>query len=85
MLSNRFVEIHLYGQSSRKYNLNDGLPQGSVLAPLLFNTDISDLPTTISRKFIYADDTALVCQNTNFQWSKDDFSSELGKKNTYQK
>jgi len=34
--------------------------RGSVLAPLLFNIYISDLPTTISRKYAYADDLAIM-------------------------
>lgn len=39
--------------------LNNGLPQGSVLAPLLFNLYVHDMPKTKSYKFQYADDTAL--------------------------
>ena len=45
---------------SRLRRLKHGVPQGSVLAPLLFNTYISDLPTTVSRKYAYADDLAII-------------------------
>ena len=46
------------GQRCRLRRLKNGVPQGSVLAPLLFNTYVSNLPTTISRKYAYADDLA---------------------------
>jgi len=48
------------GQKSRLRLLKNGVPQGSVLAPLLFNTYTSGLPTTISRKYAYADDLAII-------------------------
>jgi len=41
---------------SRLRRFRNGVPQESVLAPLLFNIYISDLPTTVSRKYAYADD-----------------------------
>jgi len=42
------------------YNTKNDAQQGSVLALLLFNTYISDLLTTISRKYAYADDLAIM-------------------------
>ena len=46
--------------------MNNGLPQGSVLVPVLFNIYTSDMNTTIVLKFIYADDTVLVTQAKSF-------------------
>jgi len=46
-------------QRSRLRCLKNGVPQGSVLVPLLFNIYTSDLPATISRKYAYADDLAI--------------------------
>jgi len=43
------------GNRSRLRRLKNGVPQGSVLAPLLFNIYISYLPTTVSRNHSYAD------------------------------
>ena len=36
------------------------MPQDSILAPLFFNIYISDLPTTLSGKYAYADDLAIM-------------------------
>ena len=51
---------------SRLRRLRNGLPQGSDLAPLLFNIYTYDLPTTISQKYAYADDLALM--HTSKDW-----------------
>ena len=57
MLSNRMFQVAFGEKKSRWRTLDNGLPQGSVLAPALFNLYTHDLPKTISQKFLYADDT----------------------------
>jgi len=55
------------GKRSRLRRLKNGVPQGSVLALLLFNICISDLPTTVSRKYAYADDLAVMHADGDWQ------------------
>jgi len=66
MLSDRRFCVFANDKSSKFKTLNNGLPQGSVLAPLLFNVYTHDLPCTTSQKFIYADDLALTFQHKDF-------------------
>ena len=54
-------------KQSRLRRLRNGVPQGSVLAPLLFNIYTYDLPSMISKKFAYADDLALLHYSVNWK------------------
>jgi hypothetical protein len=57
--------------------LNNGLPQGSVLAPLLFNCYIADMPTTRSRKFGYADDWAIAIRSKSMEEMEETLTDDL--------
>lgn len=78
MLSTRQSVTHLNNDTkSKKRTLNNGLPQGSVLAPLLFNLYISDLPKTASKQFIYADDICIANQDKLLDNCANMLSSDL--------
>jgi len=68
MVSNRsFTLTNGNSKRSRLRRLKKGVPQGSVLAPILFNIYISDLPTTVTKKYAYADDLAITHADGDFQ------------------
>ena len=64
-------------QRSRLRRLKNGVPQGSVLASLLFNICISDLPTTISRKYSYPDDLAIMHADGDWQAVEGTLSKDM--------
>ena len=68
LLSNRRFFVQLNDKKSRWRSQKNGLPQESVLAPLLFNIYTNDqpLPTDYSR-FTYADDLCITTQQSDFQ------------------
>ena len=59
MMTNRSFTLYIDHQKNKKKILKNGVPQGSVLAPICFNIYTSDLPTTSSKKYTYAGDIAL--------------------------
>jgi hypothetical protein len=77
MLCDRFIKVHVNNKESGWRRVSDGLPQGSVLAPLLFNLYIADMPQTNSLAFVYADDIALLSRGRTFNEAEDEIGRDL--------
>lgn len=67
MLSDRNFNVSLNGSKTKYKYLQNELPQGSVLSPILFNIYTADIKETTVRKFMYADDVGLVAQAKSFK------------------
>ena len=64
-LTNRFQKTCVNNTSSPSANIVCGVPQGSILGPLLFLVYVNDLPTSVNycSIYLYADDTRIQYRN----------------------
>ena len=59
-LTDRFQQVSVNGELSEPKKMTSGIPQGSVLGPLLFVVYINDLPDILqSQPYLFADDTKI--------------------------
>ena len=84
MLESRRFFVVLNGKKSRWRRQRNGLPQGSVLAPMLFNIYTNDQPIHAdTRSFIYADDLCIASQGNDFYNIEASLTSALSTMTTY--
>ena len=82
MISSRSFVLYLSEEKSKRRFLKNGVPQGSVLAPR-FNIYTGDLPHTRSKKYIYADDIALMISDKSFTPIEHSLSEDLDTMSSY--
>ena len=79
-LTDRQQRVVLNGQTSSWQNIYAGVPQGSVLGPLLFLIYINDLPAGLTSMCkIFADDTSLFSKVNDKSNSNVQLNSDLAK------
>ncbi|KAH0818593.1 hypothetical protein GEV33_004199 [Tenebrio molitor] len=82
-LSGRQQYVHYHGVSSYPYATNSGVPQGSVLGPLIFTLFINDLPSVLDCEvLLYADD-AKIFQTINSLSDADNLQRNLDRLNIW--
>lgn len=86
LLSNRRFFVTLAGKNSRWRNIRNGLPQGSVLAPMLFNIYTNDQPISTDnniKHYVYADDSAIAVQKDSYEAVEAKLSKTLDRIGNY--
>ena len=83
-LSKRFQFIDIKGTLSDRGEVTCGVPQGSILGPLLFLIYVNDMESVVDCDLLlYADDSALVIRGKNIIDIEQKLSEELVKLNVW--
>ena len=77
-LSRRHQQICLQGLSSQWSEIHVGVPQGSILGPLLFGIYMNDLLKVVGNcnLSLYADDMEMHCSNVHLSCTENDLQED---------
>lgn len=79
-LSQRCFEVKFHDELSVLYEIKSGVPQGSILGPVLYIIFTADLPTTDKTTVAtYADDTALLSTHMNPVTASENLQQHINK------
>ena len=77
-LTNRSFILNVGKESSSPGKLSCGVPQGSILGPLLFLLYVNDMPQAVnSELLLYADDTCLIYTGKDIQKIEEQLNSDF--------
>ena len=77
-LSSRKFHVNVHDKFSTSADLRCGVPQGSILGPLLFLLYINDMPQAVDCDlFLYADDTCLLFQHKDLERIKEELTKNF--------
>ena len=77
LFHNRSFVLFAGSEASKPYKLKNGVVQGSILAPTLYNVYTSDFSLTSCKRYMYADNVALTCSDKQTSVIKNTISKDL--------
>ena len=85
-LKDRKQRVSLHGQFSEWINLHQGVPQGTILGPLLFNLYVNDIDNFIEKDchiIQYADDTMIFAEHKEVKEGTEKIQKNIEKLQVY--